>query len=915
MNGGAGVGADLRAQLRLGVVMTGGVSLAVWMGGVALELDRLRREIPGSAYDELCRLAQVRPVIDIVAGTSAGGLNGTLLAAATAWESDLEDLRGVWLSAADLGSLLRKPGAPSPPSLLDGDGYFLAQTDQAITNLRVKGATPIGTDAARRRRGLPPVHLTVTSTLMDGNSVRFTDALGSPVTSTSYLGLYAFSTDGPAAFDQPGVVAQLARAARSSASFPMAFEASRIDAGAGPVDMGPVAEFVRPGDPTSTRYVLDGGLVANEPIDQVYDQIRDQPSQGPVRRVICYVSPLSGSDGMAPPPPFGLPAPDLLGVMTGTLLIPREQNIVRQLRAILGRSDDQRALSRARRALTIDDGTAPDLLRAAEALQPVISDQRGWLSLAALVDSADASAVPTPTTADAAAEGRRVSRRQALLLVQDLLRRSITRAVGDDLTALAEQRDAVSAVLASSLDADDPVRDAVVAAYDVLTDRVPAIRAQVDASPAPSAPAELLSNDLADIQTLVRAAVGVGAVGADAVWRAVQALDVLLTASSSSVSPNPQRIDLVQLSANAPNCFDGRSTPDAKLTGVQFNHFGAFYRGGWRANDWMWGRLDGAMRIIEMLVDPDALLATAKPIPELADDLFRIATGPPAGPDYDWLVQQPGLAGGPARIAELLEAVADPTQDRRTAVTLARRQLGRMVATRVQLQIARDELRQVRTYVAADRDAGAARTTGDSVFLEAAAQLDDRASAATVVEVFTNCLVGQDRLEGELGSDRMTALATQAMSVATGAIDEVAAEKGLSVLRPLLGALRWTFRLAHGLTSPGFGGSQLAKILVPMTSVVAAALMALAVWDDRSTALKLVLGLVLAGLSVAALLTSLRSWWTVALAIGAVVLLGAGLVIASTSWSAGPFVGASVAVVAAAGLAGLLLRRREGSPL
>ena len=92
-------------------------------------------------------------------------------------------------------------------------------------------------------------------------------------------------------------MAQLARAARSSASFPMAFEASRIDSGGGAVDMASVADFVAPGEPASTRYVLDGGLVANEPIDQVYDQIRDQPSHGPVRRVICYVSPLSGGDG------------------------------------------------------------------------------------------------------------------------------------------------------------------------------------------------------------------------------------------------------------------------------------------------------------------------------------------------------------------------------------------------------------------------------------------------------------------------------------------------------------------------------------------------------------------------------------------------------------------------------------------
>ena len=482
MNTSPGPGGDLRTQLRLGVVMTGGVSLAVWMGGVSLELDRLRREVPGSVYRELCRLAEIRPVVDIVAGTSAGGLNGTLLASATAWESDLEDLRSVWLSAADFAALLRKPGAASPPSLLDGDGYLLGQARDAIGAIRTKGRSPSGTDAARTRAGLPPVHLAVTSTLMRGNSVRLTDSLGSPVSSTTHLGLYRFSTDGSAAFDQAGVVAQLARAARSSASFPMAFEASRIDAGGGAVDMGSVADFVAPGEPASTRYVLDGGLVANEPIDEVYDLIRDQPSHGPVRRVICYVSPLSGGEGDQDPPPFGSPPPDLLGVMSGTLLIPREQNIVRQLRTILHDSDERRALGRARRALTIgsDAATAAELMHAAETLRPVIDQQRG-------------------------AESDRTGRRQVLLIVMDLLRRSITRATGPDLAVLAEQRTAVSTVLASDLDTDGPVIAVVTGAYDVLTAVVPRITQQVIDSEAPSLPVELLRDDLGDLQTLVRA--------------------------------------------------------------------------------------------------------------------------------------------------------------------------------------------------------------------------------------------------------------------------------------------------------------------------------------------------------------------------------------------------------------------------
>ena len=67
----------------------GGVSLAVWMGGVAVELDEARRAVPRSdgparttaeLYAAVCAAFDRRLVIDILAGASAGGLNGAFLA-------------------------------------------------------------------------------------------------------------------------------------------------------------------------------------------------------------------------------------------------------------------------------------------------------------------------------------------------------------------------------------------------------------------------------------------------------------------------------------------------------------------------------------------------------------------------------------------------------------------------------------------------------------------------------------------------------------------------------------------------------------------------------------------------------------------------------------------------------------------
>src|SRR3546814_1517581 len=51
--------------------------LAIWMGGVTTELYRvLRSHEPGSeVYAGLLELTATRPVIDVITGTSAGGLN------------------------------------------------------------------------------------------------------------------------------------------------------------------------------------------------------------------------------------------------------------------------------------------------------------------------------------------------------------------------------------------------------------------------------------------------------------------------------------------------------------------------------------------------------------------------------------------------------------------------------------------------------------------------------------------------------------------------------------------------------------------------------------------------------------------------------------------------------------------------
>ncbi len=66
-----------------------------------------------------------------------------------------------------------------------------------------------------------------------------------------------------------------------------------------------------------------------------------------------------------------------------------------------------------------------------------------------------------------------------------------------------------------------------------------------------------------------------------------------------------QSVELVQVSADTRSLLaPDWQTAQQKLTGMQFHHFGAFYKRSWRANDWMWGRLDGAGWLVHALLDP-----------------------------------------------------------------------------------------------------------------------------------------------------------------------------------------------------------------------------------------------------------------------------------------------------------------------
>ena len=132
----------VRREIRLALVLNGGVSLAIWIGGVVAEIDRARRAGLGppakpdevvDVYRELLDLTGSLLRTDVIAGASAGGLNGCVLASAIVSGGTIDDVRDMWVDLGSFTSMLRSGLESEPESLLKGDDYFLPRVEAELT--------------------------------------------------------------------------------------------------------------------------------------------------------------------------------------------------------------------------------------------------------------------------------------------------------------------------------------------------------------------------------------------------------------------------------------------------------------------------------------------------------------------------------------------------------------------------------------------------------------------------------------------------------------------------------------------------------------------------------------------------------------------------------------------------------------
>ncbi len=685
-------------EMRLALVLNGGVSLAVWMGGVTAEIDRMRRAAypeliePGEAerdpvlerWQHLLGRLGVRLNVDVIAGASAGGLNGAVLATAIARGKPLPELQDTWHSVGSIENLASNADQPAGDRLSILNGSLLTQSVAdvftALTN-RPEPAVPADLRERLRQEEKAPrgVTLFTTATSMRGQAERFTDSTCQRFPQVEYRVVCRFRRPllGPDEFNDETANDRLTRAARASASFPAAFEPTFFRAGDTVDNRHSPAVQVSMRDTAGmdeSRWMIDGGVLDNEPFAPVLDRIACRAITRDVDRIVAYIDP---EDASAPRDDDDIAVtPGMIETVSAALNLPRETNLLNQLHR-LGEMEREIAVRVDTDADLLTSALQGDLDAAATALAPVYrtrQDEAVLNEVRLLLESGrppDDPSVPVDEIAAPAAAGapdgtwpagitaaERVLR-LALSLTRTPARNGAnTETVADALFDLSvaliqlaqlrlEVLDAVRIALSAEPGAAIPDKQILDALDEAMT---PARRAQI---------ATIVATAL---RTFVAAGLGpkppeVAASDLDAQRAAFVAacakIEVVCRCAAPIGAYHPvPRFRFCRFGANVGTPFFSDGAPiRGKLMGLRLKHFGGFLRSEWRDYDWMWGRLDGATHLVRMLLARlDA--EPALPPQQMRQDLLEWV-GPERAPALDAALT--AYLGAKVRSADVVE--------------------------------------------------------------------------------------------------------------------------------------------------------------------------------------------------------------------------------------------------------------------
>jgi len=426
-------------ELRLALVCLGGVSLAVYMHGISKEIlklvrasralhaitDRAARAAARAAdhipprdpeYDteaiyfdllrEIGRHVELRVIVDVIAGASAGGINGVMLARAVAHDLPVAHLREMWLESGDVSELLaesRRARRWSKPfmspfvwalgwsdysggirdsevrqklSLFVRSRWFKPPLDgPKMSRLMFTAVDRMGDHADPARSLLPTgLQLDLFVTVTDFYGYQRLVQIHDPavIREREHRHVLHFSyrrfPSGDVASDFTGDnAAALAFAARATSAYPGVFPPAQIrEVDAMLAAAGRTwprrAQFIRDQfrdyhraelDPEATSFI-DGAVLNNKPFAEALDALRTRPAYRQVDRRLLYIDP----DPAQPPPPPSGRTPGFFATLRGALSdLPRNQPIAEQLEAIAAFND------RVRRRRAIIDSARPEIAR------------------------------------------------------------------------------------------------------------------------------------------------------------------------------------------------------------------------------------------------------------------------------------------------------------------------------------------------------------------------------------------------------------------------------------------------------------------------------------------------------------------------------------------------------------------------
>jgi len=723
-------------ELRLALVCYGGVSLAIYMHGMTKELHRLAKasaELDGGvdeagsspterAWREVLTVttseppAGVRPrvVVDVIAGTSAGGINGIYLAKALAHNGSQDGLRDVWFDRGDIRELVRGP--KWVPIVL------------RLAWLIVRGLAPLRGEHMSvwlygalgkmdRSERAPPVlaslvpedhelRLFVTITDLSGYNREVPLDHQGQVYDREHRHVleFRYANGGRDDFSEQANGA-LAFAARTTSSFPGAFRPVSLRSfseaiGLPRVDLSLMAgPFFRlyglSGASPSDTWFVDGGVLDNRPFGHAVRAIREQPAATEVDRRLLYLEPDPAEPEANPSGEEPGPIASVLGSVVG---VPRKEPIVDDLLEVVAQNKRVRRVREVIEssfdpiATRVEEALGTSLVGlAAEPSGELLGNWRARLNELAIADAGLAYATYSRLKVSGTVDGCAGTVCALLDFPEDSNQALLVRAalhswakesgvfdrtvepspvqvqfLRDFDLAYAERR--LRLVIAGLNwmyeQADDryPPRsslDAVKARLYAAIEQLRRVMAGVDLSLEvaelatqcfPEASDALPQNaELEELMEELRSAIAERLQGFDAAlygdlrrlmdgWESTMSAkllvrylgfpfwDILLyPVEALSGVGERDHIEVMRLSPQDPVGHKLLTPPESpKLKGLGFHHFGAFFERRYRENDYLWGRLDAAERMVGLLLGtedhPDRVVLCQKLFSAILDE-------------------------------------------------------------------------------------------------------------------------------------------------------------------------------------------------------------------------------------------------------------------------------------------------------